>query len=159
MIRPVTSADVSALVAVAEKMHAQSRYAAIGDLDVGHTTALLTRAIQAQVLHGEPGASFLRLAMQDGTPTGAIIGTLERVYHFGPVDQLRATDLLYYNAGNPIDSVHLLDAYLAWAYGQPGVIEVTAGVTDAIGDHRRVAKLYERRGFERFGAIYRKDAV
>lgn len=159
MIRPVTGADLPRLLAVAQRMHAASRYADKGPLDAGHTAALFTRLLEAQRLHGVPGATFLRLAVQEGETTGLVVGMLDRVYHFGPADRLRATDLVTFNDGDPRDGLRLLDAYLGWAQNQPNVIELVNGATDAVADHARVARLYERRGFERFGAIYRKDVA
>jgi hypothetical protein len=157
VIRPVTSVDLPALLRVARTMHARSIYADTVPLDEAHTRALFGHFLQNQHRHGEPGATFLRLAAVEGYPTGVIVGTLGRVYHLGPPDRLRASDQFFYNDGDPRDSVRLLDAYLDWAGQQPGVIEIVSGATDAIMDHARIAKLYERRGFEPFGALYRKD--
>jgi len=157
VIRPVTSADLSALVALAHKMHAESCYAETVPLDESHTRALFGWFLQHQHRHGETNATFLRLATASGYPTGLIVGTLGRVYSLGPPDRLRASDQFFYNDGDAKDSVRLLDAYLHWAEQQPNVVEIVAGVTDAITDHRRIAKLYDRRGFKPFGAIYRKD--
>ena len=159
MIRPVTQTDKPALLDLAHRMHAASRYADRVPVDSNYATGLFDRLLAAQARHGEPGAAFLRLSHHAGQATGFVVGTLDRVYHLGPADRLRATDLFLFHdgSGDRRDGVRLLDAYLGWAEAQPNVIEVWAGVTDGIADHRRVGRLYHRRGFEPFGAIYRKD--
>jgi hypothetical protein len=156
MIRRAQFADIPAMAGVLADAHRRSVYADIAAIDVPHAKALLLGLVKAD---GAPGlgGTIVRVAERNGAITGLIAGVRERVYDLATPDTLRARDLFYLNAGDPRDSVRLLDAFLAWAGREPAVIEAQVSMTDALMPSARTAKLYERRGFARHGLIYRKD--
>jgi hypothetical protein len=63
-----------------------------------------------------------------------------------------ATDLITY-AQTPGDGYKMLRQFIAWAWSIPNVVEITIGQSSGI-DIERTAKMYERAGLKRVGALY-----
>lgn len=158
-VRDALFSDVPKIAALLGAAHARSRYFGTSvDVDVKETKALLVRSIQR---HGgaTAGATLVMVAETDGEVRGVIVGVLDRILGIGT--KLYATDLFFVCAENvdPRDPAALLEAFERWALPNPLVYEAMCGCNDAIGDPERVGKLYERRGWTRAGAIYRKEGT
>jgi len=156
MIRPARFSDVPAMYALLAEGFERSRYRTMGAIDQKVAKGLLVQAIQRDGQPGE-GGTLVRVADQDGVVEGMIIAVLQRVYHIG--DKLQATDLFYIGSPrcHPADGRGLFDAMVAWADGNPRVVEILATVTDVLlDDWPRVGRLYERRGFVPCGGMWRR---
>lgn len=153
-VRDATFVDTPHIARVYEQAYRDSRYADC-TLDLVEAKQMIARAIHR---HGQMnvGASLV-LVSQRGEPIeGFLIGLLDQVYPCAK--ELMATDLLFIlrPGADPRDARTMLKRLIAWAQANPKVVEVRLGVTDAMGDWRRTAKLYERLGLERSGALFRR---
>lgn len=147
-IRPARFTDIPRLAALMGEMHARSVYAGRATLDIKAFKAL---CVQASRRHGRTACLFVA---EGAEVDGFIMGTVDRL--FGISRELYATDLFFYcsERSHPRDAGALLDAFLGWAGGAAGVIEIRLGVSGAIGDWRRAGALYRRRGMVADGAMY-----
>lgn len=152
-IRSAKFGDIPRLTELMQEMHTRSCYAARATLDVKATKALFMASIQRHGSHHVGGTS-VEVAEKDGVVEGFLIGILDRCYHV--LSQLMATDLFFYlsERGDPRDAMRLLNGFVTWAKGNPAVIEVRMGATNAIGDFERTSVLYRRAGLERCGEMY-----
>lgn len=154
-VRPAKFGDIPRLVVLLKQAHGRSIYARVGNIDEKAAKALLMQSIQRQGLLAA-GGTFAAVAEKHAVVEGFLVGIIDRGYHIG--DRLMATDMFFYLSewADPRDAGRLLDAEIAWAAGVPGCVVLRAGVTDAIGDYRRAARLYERRGFRQSGALFER---
>lgn len=156
MIRPAKFVDVPRIVELLTEMHAVSRYK--DRVGVNHKVAhnLAAQCIQK---HGgtHDGGSLVYVAERDGVVEGVMIGMLDRVYHIG--DMLMANDVFLYCSPRayPMDMPKLFDAYMQWAQENPRVYEIGASWTDVADGAERIEAMYERKGFRKAGAIWKRD--
>ena len=159
-IRPARSVDVFALVEMLEEQHARSRYVGQVGIDAKYARSLLAQAIQR---HGgtHAGGALVNVITQTGGEVicGFCVGVLDRVYQIG--DRLVAQDafLVVRNGAPPLASAKLLSHYIQWAASNPAVFEITLSHTDALPEGERIGALYERLGFQKCGALYRRDNI
>jgi GNAT superfamily N-acetyltransferase len=155
MIRAAQFADVPRLAQLLEEAHGASIYAERAQFDEREAKALFVRAIQRHA-HKTVGGSLVLVAERDGTVEAFIVGHLERVYYV--LDRMTATDLFFICSprAHAHDARTLLDGLVQWAEGNPKVIEIRLGVTNAIGNWQRTGRFYERLGFEKAGAMYER---
>lgn len=158
MIRVAKHADQKRMVEVLEDGYLASHYAQShpDSFDRQHANRLLAQAIQR---HGgkAAGATWVAVAETDGVVQGLILGVMERAYHVGT--HLEASDMFWYatKAVHPLDPLKLLDSMIAWAKSSPRCGQVRCGATGIIGDFERLSPVFARRGFERYGAIWRRE--
>ncbi|WP_157784792.1 hypothetical protein [Sphingobium xenophagum] len=158
-IRPARSVDVFALVEMLEEQHARSRYAGRVAIDAKYARSLLAQAIQRH--GGTHAGGALVNVLQDGREViqAFCVGVLDRVYQIG--DRLVAQDafLVAREGAPPLASIKLLSRYIQWAATNPAVFEITLSHTDAMPEGERIGALYERLGFQKCGALYRRDNI
>lgn len=156
MIRQARFVDVQAMAAMMQEAHARSIYRDLDEIDAPAMKRLFVSAVQQ---HGKPGegGTCAFVAEPGGQVEGFIVGVLQRVYHVGK--RLSASDLFFLTRpdADPRSAVGLLGAFLDWAEGNPKVVEIQMGATSALGDWRHAGRLYERRGLEQCGGIYRRS--
>lgn len=154
MIRAARAIDRPALVALLQEGFRRSRYSSLGNVSVKHAEDLLLGAILKHGVKAVDGTHCM-VVERRGEIAGLHFGMKQRVYLIG--DKFSATDLFYYvRPGSPFDAVALLESFIAWAESDPRVVEIQPGTTDAVQDWRIAGHLYEKRGFEQCGAIFRR---
>lgn len=157
MIRPARFADIPRLVDLLCMAHAASKYADRVGVSRKAAQALLQQAVQR---HGgqHEGGSLVMVHERGGDLEGLFVGVLDRVYHIG--DKLQANDMYLFVTPKAakLAASRLLDAYVAWADGNPKVDreDVKLSFTNALPGAERVESLYEKKGFRRCGAIYER---
>lgn len=152
MIRDARFQDVPELVTMLREMQAASKYAGRVEVVDKVAESLFMGLIAGQRQSG-PQAGFCAIAEQDSRTVGFMAGVLDRVYHVG--DKLVANDVyLYVRPGAPLQARKLVDAYLAWASGNPRVVEIKLSWTDALPGAERVELIFLRKGFNRSGGIF-----
>jgi GNAT superfamily N-acetyltransferase len=145
-VRAPKPADLPALLALAQRMHAEGAYSFL-PFDP-KKVALLFVACGAMKDH------FAAVADRGGAPVGFLGGKLA-TYPF--CNETLATDLGFFVAPEHRAStaaVRLLRAFRAWAK-ERGAREVSLGVSSGV-DVERIGALYERMGFRAMGGIYRE---
>lgn len=156
MIRPAKFADIPRLMELLHEMRERSKYANKDEIDLAAAKQLLVGSLQRATGKG-PGATCAFVAENDGHIEGFIVGVLDRVYHIGK--RLWATDLFFYTTkqAGPRDFERLFDAFEEWAMGNPKVIEIHPGVSDAINsDPTRLGRFYRRRGYAQDGLMFQR---
>lgn len=153
-VREANFVDTAHLAELYEQAYRRSIYAEY-TFDTIEAKRLFARAIHR---HGQMnnGASLVLVSERNGLIEGFLVGLLDSVYPCAK--ELMATDLLFLfsEGADPWDAKVMLKRLISWAEANPKVIEVRLGVTDAMGDYERTAKLYERLGLERAGALFRR---
>lgn len=159
MIRRANYSDIPAIFSLLTEGYERSRYRDIGAIDAKVAKGLLVNAIQRDGQMGEGGALVRVAEAEGGEVAGVILSLLQRVYLIG--DKLQATDLFYYTTERCAvrDRTALFDAMVAWAEANPRVVEIQASASDIVGDWRRVGGLYERKGFDACGGMWRKEIM
>ncbi|CAO3403518.1 hypothetical protein [Azospirillum palustre] len=149
MIRPAKFADILRLADLAVEMHQRSVYADRATLEIARFKKLCIPAIQN---HGK--GACLYVADTGGRVDGFIVGVIDRLY--GISSEFYATDLFFYVSptADARAASGLADAFLRWAEGAPGVIEVRPGISGAMEGWERAGKLWERKGLRLDGAMY-----
>lgn len=154
-IRIANFADIPALARLYEESHQRSIYAQRSTFDPIEAKQLFVRAIQR---HGHLNSSgtMVLVSEKGGAIEGFMIGMLDQVYPC--LKELVATDLLFIasDRADARDARTMLKQLIAWAEGNPKVIEIRLGVTGAIGDWQRTIKLYNGLGLEQCGAFFSK---
>lgn len=160
MIRVGKAMDAPELTALLSRTCDVSRYGGAVSVDPAIARKLFA---QAAMKHGfiHDGGMFLMVSEDE---TGAIdmfiLGALSRIYMV--CDMLAASDLfLVHRDGakpNPRALVDLVDAYLAWADSNPKVYEIGLSWSDTLPGAERLTNLFKRRGFQRCGETWRRDA-
>lgn len=155
-MRPARTFDALRLVDLLEQKHAESRFAGSVGVDVAHTRKLIAQLVQRHGGHTD-GSALVNVIEVDGQIEAFMIGLLGRVYHIG--DMLVADDMfLVATERAPKTAMNrLLDAYFQWADAIPRVVEIRLSHTDVLPSSERMGKIYERKGFMRCGAVYRRD--
>lgn len=154
-VRDAKFVDIPQVVRLLEESHKRSIYAEVATFDPEFAKQMLARALQRHG-HQNNGGSLVLVSETDGKVQGFLIGILDNVYPC--LNELMATDLLFIQSedADARDAVVMLKQLIAWAENNPKVIEVHLGVTGAIGDWERTAKLYNRLGLQQCGAMFRR---
>ncbi len=155
-VRNANFSDIPDLVEIMLDGHKRSRYADTTTFDDIEVKQLLVRCIQRHGQYNYMG-SLVLVSESDGIVKGFIVGILDQVYP--GLKELRVTDLLFIFASgaDPRDAREMLLRLIRWGHRNPKAIEIMLGVTDAIGDWRRVATMYEQTSFEPCGGLFRID--
>jgi hypothetical protein len=154
-VRRANFVDIPRIVAISREAHERSIYANNATFDEIQTKQLCARSIQR---HGHTNycGTLVLVSETSSVVHGFIIGLLDLVY---PVlKELVATDLLFIgdDSADPRDAIKMVREVIRWAEGNPKVIEVHLGVTDAVnGDWQRVGALYEHLGLVQCGGMFR----
>lgn len=155
MIRCATPGDLTRLFALVQEMHGKSEFAERGiALDERLVRSFLFDGVRK---HGGQGAGSTQLNVIDrgNGVEGFMFGLLQPIYSV--CRGLEAIDFwLYATAKAPkIGPARLIDFYLDWALDNPKVKDVLLSWTDVVGvDGRKIARLYERKGFRKRGEIF-----
>lgn len=150
LLRPAKYSDIPRLADLAREAHARSVYA--------------DDPMSAKRFKDDCAAAIMAPSMclfvveVEGRVEGFLFGITEAIYAFSL--NRYATDLLTYvsDAGRGAWP-KLWDAFEEWVECLPEtmrVVEINPAATDAISDSERTGKMLERRGYDRFGGLYRK---
>jgi hypothetical protein len=160
MIRPARLDDLVKLHALVLEMHQATDYPARG-IGVSETAAkALFRDAVMRNGRTNDGGVLLNVIEVAGELRGFMLGLLQRVYMIG--DRLEAQDaFLYCSPYAPARAPErLIDAYIAWAESNPKVAEIALSFTNAGGVKvKKLARLYERKGFARVGEIWKRAGL
>lgn len=154
-LRPARAIDAPALVALVKSRLPDTCYAGRDEVDEALARKLFAAAA---FRHGQTndGATFLMLAEDDAGEIAAFMfGSLSRVYGIGR--KLCAAD--HFLLGRPDTPprvlIRLFERYVAWASGNPRVIEIGASHSDVMAGSERMGAQYERMGFTLCARSYR----
>lgn len=154
-VRVAKFVDIPSIVELLRGAHQRSIYADKATFDEQEAKQLVARSIQR---HGQTnlGGTLVLVSHTDDHVRGFIIGILDNVYPC--LRELMATDLyfIFREDADGRDASVMVKQLIAWAQSNPKVIELHLGVTSAIGEWQRTAKLYERLGLEQCGAMFRR---
>ncbi len=153
-VRAALFSDIPRIAEVMRDAHLRSRYADCTTFEEIECKSLLMRSIQRHGHNNYMGSQVL-VSETGGIVKGFIIGILDQVYP--GLKELRVTDLLFIfeNGADPRDAREMLLRLIRWGERNPKVVEIMLGITDAIGDWRRVATMYEQTSFEPCGGLFR----
>lgn len=156
MIRRAAFGDIPRLAEIVVENHARSVYAGRCGVDIKLTKSLIIQAIQRDKLK-TAGGTCAFVSERKGAVDGFIVGTLDRVYHIGT--KLMAMDMFFVAGATSTlrEAGALLDAYIAWGFSCPDVIEINLSATTVVGPTDRIEKLFRRKGFVRSGVIYERS--
>ena len=153
-VRSALFSDIPRIAEIMYDGHQRSRYAECTTFDEVEAKQLLVRCIQR---HGQNNymGSLVMVSESDGIVKGFIIGILDQVYPC--LKELKVTDLVFIlqPGADPRDARKMLLRLIKWGERNPKVVEIMLGITDAIGDWRRVATMYEQANFEPCGGLFR----
>lgn len=157
MIRAATTSDLPRLYELVMEVHARSVFKERGiDPSPTLTRRLLMNGVQRN--GGEHvGAMLLNVIEFRGAVEGFMLGLLQPVYSIG-ID-LEAQDvLLYVTPKAPKLAPGLLvHEYITWALRSPRVRDIYLSWTNVAGvDGGKLARLYQRKGFQRCGEIWKR---
>ena len=154
-VRAAKFVDIPRIVEIMAEGHARSRFASCTP-DVIEAKQLLVRCIQR---HGHTNylGSMVLVSERDGVVQGFVVAILDAVYPC--LKELRVTDLFFIfgDKASPRDAMQMVKQLIAWGRDNPKCVETFLSVNDAIGDWRRIGKIYERAGLEKCGAMYRLE--
>lgn len=141
----------------------QSIYAGGCDVDEQYCRKLISAAIQR---HGGKfdGATLVNVIEDDeGVVQAFLMASLTRVYGIGKLLTADTGPLVATEKAPAGAMDKLLNAYIKWARSNSKVYEIDATWTDILPTGPRMDKIFERKGFEKCGGIYRRimaaDAV
>ena len=141
--------DIPAICDLMEEAHATSKYKKY--------PLAMDRKFKPLVMESiRSGNGCVFISTTDDKVTGFIIGAVDDLYHVLNVKY--ATDMFFYvtPAGGGA-GVKLLNAFISWARGVPGVVRIRLGSTNAVGDYERTAKLFERKGLTQEGVMHEME--
>jgi GNAT superfamily N-acetyltransferase len=156
MLRPAAMGDLPALYAITEEMHVRSRYAERG-------VELSPNLVKSRLLEGirrnggeHSGCTLLNVIDKDGVKA-FMMGLLQPVYGIGVGLEAQDVMLCAAEKAPKISAALLVNAYVEWALHNPRVKDIYLSWTDIAGvDGKRLSKLYQRRGFQRCGEIWKR---
>lgn len=160
MIRRATPADLARLFELVVEMHSRSEFAERGiELSPTLARSMLMDGVRR---HGgtHAGSTLLNVIEFRGQPEAFMLGLLQPIYSV--CVGLEAQDFwLYASKKAPkLSPALLIDAYLDWALLNPRVADIMLSWTDVVGvDGRKLARLYERKGFRKRGEIFVRKGV
>lgn len=158
IVRAASSVEAPRLVEILVDAQARSRYAGKVAIDQPYARKYLATAIHRHG-HTNEGGCFVQVAeRKPGQIDGFICGALNRVYQVG--DMLCAQDVFLIGRKDfpPRALNWLLDGYIAWALANRRVFEVWLSHSDVLPQGDRFGALFERKGFQRCGAMFRREA-
>lgn len=155
MIRPALFTDIPRVEELLREMYAASKYAGRVAISDKAMRDLLMHCVQFQRKPGPAGTNF-DVIEAFGRVCGFMIGQLDRVYHIG--NKLMAQDMfLYVSPGGPASAApRLIESYIAWASGNPKVLEILCSWNDTMPGAERLAPLLIRKGFTKTGEIFER---
>lgn len=154
MIREGKFVDIPVIMALIEEGHRIGKYAEYS-IDKNECKQILMAALQRTTVKGEGGTCVF--VYDDDGVQGFIIGITERIYHIAK--EFMATDIFFYIAkeyNDPLAFRLLLKSFEEWSWGNPRVKKIDLGVTNVIGDPRRLAVIYKRFGYSESGLMVEK---
>lgn len=159
MIRAATTADLTRLYDLVVEMHGRSVFAKRGiDLSPNLVRSVLMDGLRKH--GGEHAGSTLLNVIDRGQGVEAfMLGLLQPIYNV--CLGLEAQDyFLYASAKAPgLSAALLIDGYLAWTLPNERVRDIMLSWTDVVGvDGRKISRLYQRKGFQRCGEIWKRGA-
>ena len=148
--------DLPRMREIVAEMHVRSRYAERGvELSDSLVNSRLLEGIRRNGgLHA--GCTLLNVIDKGGVHA-FMLAVLQPVYGIGV--GLEAQDVLLCAAKKApqLSSRLLIDSYIAWASGNHRVKDIYLSWTDIAGvDGRKLSKLYQSRGFQRCGEIWKR---
>lgn len=150
-VRRAAFQDIPRIVEIMQDAHRRSVYSETTTFDVTESKRLLAESIQRHG-HDNVGGTLVMVSEYQGDVRGFCVGILDHVYP--GLRELMATDLLFIMGPKaPLDAVRMLRRLMKWAKDNPKVVEVHLGVTDALVDWKRSARLYRRLGLKECGAM------
>ena len=154
-VRIAKFADIPDIVGVMIDGWKRSRYRDDTTFDEIEAKQLLVRCIQRHGQQNYMGSLVLVSQNKSGELKGFIIGILDQVYPC--LKELKVTDLVFIfkHGADPRDAREMLLRLTRWGERNPKVAEIMLGITDSIGDWKRVAAMYEQTNFEPCGALFR----
>ncbi len=143
MIRQATPADISQLINLGARMHAESRFSVLG-YDRRKVAALFAHLLATD--------QFIEVIELDGEIVGGFAGFV--------TEHWASQDLVSYDCGlfiapdsrGGFDAARLIKRFRVWAIAR-GARMVTLGVNTGVHPER-TARLMEAVGFERIGYLY-----
>lgn len=144
MIRPATAADIPAMLALGEAMHAESRYSALAWC-TPKVCGLLDMLLESD-------KGLVLVAERDGVVVGGFLGFIDE--HFFSRETV-ATDLALFiepSRRGGVAAARLLKAYVVWATEQ-GAAQITVGITTGV-HVEQTARLFQGCGFAPVGQMF-----
>lgn len=157
-VREARFVDIPGIISVLKDAFERSIYADATTYDETQMKQILVQSIQRHG-HKNYGGTLVLVSETEGEVRGVLVGLLDQVYP--AVKALMATDIFFVmtEKADGRDAHAMLKQFMEWAEASPKVIEIHLGVTNAIGDWERTAKLYRRVGLEQCGAMFRREVV
>lgn len=144
MIRPATLDDLTALVALAELMHGESRYSVL-PFSEGKMFGLLAKLI-------ESGDGCVLVAQKGGQVVGGFVGMVAA--HWFSTGLIASDFGLFVHPDHRggMAAARLLKAFIAWARDK-GAAMITAGITTGV-HVESTTRLYQALGFQPAGVVF-----
>jgi hypothetical protein len=157
MLRAATFGDLPRLYEIVEEMHVRSGYAKRG---IELSSTLVRSRLNEGIRRRGDHAGNTRL---DVIETGAgvqafMLSLLQPIYGIGVGLEAQDVLLCASKKAPKLSSRVLIDGYLDWALKNERVRDVYLSWTDIAGvDGKRLSKLYQQRGFQRCGEIWKRE--
>lgn len=154
MVRSGEYTDVPIIMELISEAHEFSKYKDL-TIDKDVLKLLILGAIQRMNVKGE-GGTCVYVYDDDGVH-GFIIGVTERIYHVAK--EFRASDIFFYvteSYNDPLAFRMLLKSFEEWAWSNKRVKKIDIGITDIIGEPRRLAAVLSRFGYNECGLMVEK---
>lgn len=159
MLRRATVSDLARLYELVFDVAAKSTFAA---RNINPSPNLVRSLLMDGVRKngGEhAGSTLLNVIEFRGRIEAFMFGLLQPIYGIG-ID-LEAQDILLYATKDApkLSTSLLIDAYVEWALAARRCRDINLSWTDVAGvDGTRLAKIYQRKGFQRCGEIWKRGA-
>lgn len=157
-LRLARPGDVMRLLELLKETHEQSRYHGWIGLDEDYARKAL---FQATGRNGNPyaGGFFVMVEEVDGEIEAFIWAGLDRVYLILAALVARDLFLIATDKAGKFAAPRLIGAFIQWAEANPNVAEIELTHTDVTPQSERMGGIYEKMGFKRFGAAFRRVVV
>ncbi len=144
MVRDATLADIPAMVALGQLMHAESRYSFMA-YD-GEKVAITLKTLI--------GTGFVRVHERDGEIDGGMVGYMSEAWFSRA--KVAAELALFMTPGKRggMAAWYLLSEFSAWAENQ-GAQEITLAITTGV-KVEETGRMYQRLGFEQVGGVFKR---
>lgn len=156
MIRPAQFADIPEIVGLCKAARERSIYCPFANVDEQRTKEVLFQMIARHDPTPKAHASYVLVSENRDKVDGVLVGYCTWLYE--TMDVLLATDIFWFvpEKGGPRAAQLLAKAFAGWAERAPCAVVLRHGVTDAISDPDRSAKMLDRMGMRRAGYIYER---
>lgn len=153
-IRAAKFGDIPEIVRLATEAAGRSSYKDRAFVDPATVKRLAMECIGNH--KAAPGPALIVVADNGTCLEGMLVGVVRPLYECMTIRM--ATNLIWYASENAhsASAVRLLRAFVKWVNRAQGPIICRFGISDAIGDPKRIGKLMEREGFRCNGAIFEK---